>query len=251
VRKSNYLFPSILRRFSRKCIVLGHHGTIVPSAHEIVSKRSFKLSKNEYDWLGNGAYFFQNAPLRAWLWAKREAKRKNSAPAVVEANIYLGECLDLLDVDWVQAVRVYYKEMIEDHMAKGKPMPKQDPPIVLTVPRKDFLIEDMELTYKGKGVGSNKLDREVINFTVQGLFKDDTIVIDSVRSAFSEGHPLYKTSFLYDRSHIQIAVRDIKKCIIGKPRILEGTDLEAQRRAVNNNVLRKLGLACLIALAAV
>jgi hypothetical protein len=240
VRKSNYFFPSIPRRFSQKRTVLGHHGTILPSAIEIVSKRNFNLSKNEHDWLGDGAYFFQDAPLRAWLWAKREAKRKKSEPVVVEANIYLGNCLDLLDARWIPLVQVYHQEMIDAYLAKGEPIPTQKPPIVRTEPRKNFLIEDMEPRYEEKGVSRNRLDREVINFTVRGLFEDDSIVIDSVRAAFSEGHPLYETSFLWDRSHIQIAVLNIKKCIIGRPRILEAKELEGRRVAVNKNVSRNL-----------
>jgi hypothetical protein len=26
----------------------------------------FRISSNDWDWLGDGVYFFQDAPLRAW-----------------------------------------------------------------------------------------------------------------------------------------------------------------------------------------
>jgi hypothetical protein len=220
---------------SNDTIVFGYHGTILPSAIDIVTKKNFKRSKNEYDWLGDGAYFFQDAPLRAWLWAKREAKRQGSEPAVVEAEIYLGECIDLLDIHWAHIVRVYHQTMV-----RTKSLATQKAPIIRTQPRPDFLIEEEEPRYEEKGVGRNKLDREVLNLTVQRLYEDASRIIDSVRAAFQEGHPLYETSFLYDRSHVQIAVRDIDKCIIGDPRLLDTDQLEKLRNDINKSVAHRL-----------
>lgn len=151
--------------------------------------------------------------LRAWLWAKREAKKRNAKPAVVKAVIDVGECLDLLDVHWSHIVRVYHRVMAPS----GKPLSTQKPRIVRTEARHSFTIEDMEPTYEERGTGCNRLDCDVFNFTIGALSQDQSIVIDSVRAALSEGHPLYHTSFVDDRSHIQIAIRDTARCIIGKP----------------------------------
>jgi hypothetical protein len=43
---------------------IGYHGTNVQAAQRILSS-GFQVSRNEYDWLGDGAYFFQDAPARA------------------------------------------------------------------------------------------------------------------------------------------------------------------------------------------
>jgi len=221
--------------------VLGHHGTIVPSAINIVTEKDFTLSTNDSDWLGNGAYFFENAPLRAWLWAKREAKKKESEPAVVEVEIYLGQCLDLLDVHWGHIVRAYHQEMARSYAARGKQLPPQIPPSVQTEPRETYLVEEMEPAHEEKRLGYNRLDRSVINFTVQRLFEGrPQTIIDSTRAAFSEGHPLYEMSFLYDRSHVQIAVLDIEKCIVGVPRILDSNELEERRSDINSDISRIL-----------
>ncbi|HEU4883856.1 MAG TPA: hypothetical protein VFT45_16470 [Longimicrobium sp.] len=48
---------------------IGYHGTSAEAARRILSS-GFEISRNEYDWLGDGAYFFQDAPLRAREWAK-------------------------------------------------------------------------------------------------------------------------------------------------------------------------------------
>ncbi|HEU0302829.1 MAG TPA: hypothetical protein VFR37_25430 [Longimicrobium sp.] len=43
---------------------IGFRGTSVQPARRILST-GFEPSRNEYDWLGDGAYFFQDAPARA------------------------------------------------------------------------------------------------------------------------------------------------------------------------------------------
>ena len=61
-------------------------------------------------------------------------------------------------------------------------------------------------------VGAHRLDREVINYTV-GVLAERGITVRCVRSAFSEGRPVYPDSAIYDRAHVQIAVRDVTLCI--------------------------------------
>jgi hypothetical protein len=51
-------------------ILTGHHGTSRQVAETVLSK-GFRASKNPYDWLGDGVYFWQDAPLRAMEWAVR------------------------------------------------------------------------------------------------------------------------------------------------------------------------------------
>jgi hypothetical protein len=49
--------------------VLGYHGTSRENAIRILNN-GFRVSSNDYDWLGEGVYFFQDAPMRALQWAK-------------------------------------------------------------------------------------------------------------------------------------------------------------------------------------
>ena len=37
---------------------------------DIIGREGFRLSQNDYDWLGDGVYFFQDGSLRAWQWAR-------------------------------------------------------------------------------------------------------------------------------------------------------------------------------------
>lgn len=48
--------------------VYGYHGTNTEAAATII-QQGFNVSSNDYDWLGTGVYFFQDAPVRAWEWA--------------------------------------------------------------------------------------------------------------------------------------------------------------------------------------
>jgi hypothetical protein len=56
--------------FDRVLTVDGYHGTSRNAAEMIVSE-GWKLSQNEYDWLGDGVYFWQDAPHRALEWAQQ------------------------------------------------------------------------------------------------------------------------------------------------------------------------------------
>jgi len=51
--------------------VFGFHGCDRDVAEKILSSSSehLKLSKNDYDWLGNGIYFGENNPERALQYA--------------------------------------------------------------------------------------------------------------------------------------------------------------------------------------
>ena len=59
----------------------------------VAGKTELLASTNDYDWLGNGIYFWRNNEERTWEWANDLAKRKSSLvkePAVIGAIIDLG-----------------------------------------------------------------------------------------------------------------------------------------------------------------
>src|SRR6476661_1337243 len=121
---------------------IGFHGTRIERAERILA-HGFEASRNEYDWLGDGAYFFQDAPGRAWEWAR---KRFGSEGAVVAAEIDLTDCLDLLDPRWHEVVREFHAALLSDLGARGETAPRQT-------------------------VGAHRLDRAVINYTAGVLQK--------------------------------------------------------------------------------
>ena len=144
----------------------------------------FKLSRNRYDWLGDGVYFFQDAPQRARDWAR---DRHGNYGAVIGAHILLDDCIDLLDLGWNQVMANAYDSYVKNLRDSGKPVPVQTR-------------------------GAHRLDREVMNYMV-GVLSEHGLRVTCVRAAFGEGHPVYPDSAFFDRTHVQIAVRDIDACV--------------------------------------
>jgi hypothetical protein len=159
-------------------MAIGYHGTSVEAAQRILSGR-FEPSRNEYDWLGDGTYFFEGAPARAFDWAR---ERFRAEPAVIGAEIDLSGCIDPLDTRWNAVIRVAYDGLLATLAGERLPVPRQ-------------------------ATGAHRLDRAVINHAA-GLLEKTGMPVRSVRASFREGDPLYPGSALYDRAHVQICVRD-------------------------------------------
>ena len=164
-------------------IVSGYHGTSSEAAEKIMVE-GFQPSRNPYDWLGDGVYFFQDAPQRAWDWA---IERQGNFAAVVGANILLEGCIDLLDLGWYQVMADAYDSYVKILKDSGQSIPVQSR-------------------------GAHRLDREVMNYMI-GVLSESGFRVACVRAAFGEGRPVYPDSAFYDRAHVQIAVRDIEACI--------------------------------------
>ncbi len=89
--------PKKLEQMTTKPIeIFGYHGTSQERATAILSK-GFRASDNDYDWLGTGIYFFQDAPMRAKQWATQQHPQD---PAVIYSHIQLDNCIDLFDIGW-------------------------------------------------------------------------------------------------------------------------------------------------------
>lgn len=157
---------------------IGFHGTSAEAADRVLTS-GFEISRNEYDWLGDGAYFFQDAPVRGMEWAR---ERFGERAAVVGAEIDLDACVDLLDIPWEQAIVRTFQRYL-GHLTRSG----------ITIPRQTRR--------------AHRLDRGVLNYLVDGMGLDGRI-IRSVRAVFPEGEPMYAGSALPTRSHVQIAVRD-------------------------------------------
>ena len=163
--------------------VYGYHGTSRDKAQEII-ERGFDFSTNDYDWLGTGVYFFQDAPVRALAWAR---ERYPDDPAVVKSELRLENCIDLLDVGWYPIIRETYSMFVEEYRKANIPLPRQDP-------------------QKSK---AHRLDCAFFNYIVEKVFASRNVTIDSIRAVFNEGDRIYPSSAIFDRSHIQILIRDL------------------------------------------
>ncbi len=118
--------------------------------------------------------------MRAHEWAQQN---HGDSVVVIETRIRLMNCIDLLDIGWWHGLRNAYDSLIMDLKAEGMSPPHQT-------------------------FGMRFLDRQVLNYAVTTYERDGGIV-RSIRSVFIEGKPAYPESGLYDRSHVQIAVREL------------------------------------------
>ena len=182
--------------------VLGFHGCDESVKRALLlGETRLEPSNNEYDWLGNGIYFWENDPDRALSYAKllqtnpkRNKKSRIDTPAVIGAVIDLGNCLNLFEEKNLKLVREAYELLVKYSEASGKQIPK------------NTFGEDLLL---------RNLDCAVIN-TLHGMVKEiDKIPnYDSVRAPFLEGKLLYEQAGFREKNHIQICVVN-SKCIKG------------------------------------
>ncbi|NDV83763.1 hypothetical protein [Bacteroides sp. 51] len=186
----------------RPNLILGFHGCEETTAKRIVCAEDYlKPSINDYDWLGNGMYFWENNYERALEWAKRSSKIEK--PAVLGAVIDLGFCMDLMDSEFLKELKKAYDTLKKTMELAGQPMP----------------------TNEGRTPDKllRKLDCAVIQ-TVHAMneLSGENVSYDSVRGVFWEGSELYPNAFFKEKNHIQICVRN-PNCIKGYflPRVID------------------------------
>lgn len=186
--------------------VIGFHGCDQETYEKVINQNvNLKFSNNDYDWLGNGIYFWEQDLERAWEWAKQAATRTRGEikkPAVIGAVIDLGLCLNLLDDGCIDLLRQQYEMFKLSFELADKEVPKN--------------------IGKGKDLPLRKLDCAVIENLHNNRKKNNEPAFDSVRGVFFEGDSIYPTSGFYQHSHIQICVRN-PNCIKGyfSPRMID------------------------------
>jgi hypothetical protein len=90
-------------------------------------KRLLKPSRNDYDWLGPGIYFWVDSPERGKNWAQRQAARRGGVvkdPYVIGAFIHPGLCLNLTDYGITSDLVEAYATLSESLEAAGTRMPR-------------------------------------------------------------------------------------------------------------------------------
>lgn len=181
-------------------IIIAFHGCDKKVFDKILySHEPFRSSMNNYDWLGNGMYFWEQNLERAWEWAKcglTNPKLHIETPAVIGAVIDLGFCLNLLDSNNIQLLKNQYEIFKTKMSIAGKPMPEN---------RNRKGDTDLLLRY---------LDCAVIEDLHKERERNGLTPYDSVRGVFLEGQRIYPTSGFMEQSHIQICIRN-PNCIKG------------------------------------
>lgn len=163
--------------------VYGYHGTSMDRATAIIES-GFNPSNNEYDWLGKGIYFWQDAPKRAWQWAQ---STHPDNPAVVKCRLRLDRsCLDLLDIGYFPLLKTMYNGFITSYTQQNLAIPQQNP----------------------ERSKAHRLDCSFFNYVVKTFNSSSDARIASIRSAFVEGDRIFPNSAIYDLTHIQIAILD-------------------------------------------
>ena len=178
--------------------VLAFHGTDAGTVKKVLNSQSANLrpSNNDYDWLGDGIYFWENDPERARSFIVEKMRREGDRrkPAVIGAVIDLGFCMNLVDRPALMELQAAYKDLREDAEFLGFPMPENKGPT-----------DDLLRRFLDKAV----FDQVHMLRGLQELPEYQT-----VRSPFLEGKPLYENTLFRLKTHIQIAVRD-PGCIKG------------------------------------
>lgn len=174
--------------------VFGYHGCDAVVAAAAIEKGTWlQPSEREYDWLGNGVYFWEHGPARALEWAEEKHRRGEiSSPAVVGAVIQLGACFDLLDTRFTEILGPAFKVLERTMKERGKVIPENRG-------GDDLLRRDRDCL--------------VLNWTLKAP-EDEGQTFQTVRGMFIEGPPAFEGSGIRLKSHTQIAVRD-PSCILG------------------------------------
>lgn len=184
----------------RSNLIIGFHGCDKSIAYKVLSgEENLIASTNDYDWLGNGIYFWENNETRAFQYAQDLMKRKGTSvkePAIIGAVIDLGYCMDLTDSLYLDELKEAYNMLSESCKIMEIPLPENS----------DIGNSTDKLM--------RRLDCAVIQ-TAHQINKDaDEREYDSVKGVFWEGAPLYSDAGFTEKNHIQICVRN-PNCIKG------------------------------------
>lgn len=185
--------------------VLGYHGCDQSVAEALLRGDQFKPSENPFDWLGHGVYFWEANPRRGLDYA-HELKVRNEGkpgaielPAVVGAIIDLRFCLDLISSTGIAAVRAAHANF-ETRMADTNAA--------------------LPTNHRGSDLLLRDLDCAVINHLhkIRANTSPPLPPYDTVRGVFLEGDRIYADSGFFEKTHIQICVRNAA-CIKGVFRV--------------------------------
>ncbi len=174
---------------------MGYHGTSRAKAEAIVRTQAFSPSRNRFDWLGHGVYFWEYAPKQALWWAQQRYK---DDAAVVASMIRLGNCLDLLDPDNAKSLLRFHDDLESTAANEGRALPR-----------------------------NSNVRKYRDCYVLEAFYAEATPSLDCSRGVYvptpgaagesGGGYRLWERSWLTLDSHIQICVRpeSVASCILG------------------------------------
>jgi hypothetical protein len=194
-------------------VVVAYHGCDESTRDDLIAGRTkLRPSKNPYDWLGNGVYFFEGDWRRALKFATASWDRPDEkltrhpiiAPAVVGAVLRVGHWLDMSTQDGIDEFARTYDAMVEEG--------------IRLKPNKSAHREDGDALLR-------LLDRRVFNVLHRRRAEAGETAYDAVRGAFPQGRPVAPSSKIRRDSHVQIALRN-QACVLGYFRVDEAASFE-------------------------
>ncbi|MGE7774631.1 hypothetical protein ACQKLP_07910 [Chitinophaga sp. NPDC101104] len=179
-------------------LVIGFHGCDQEVRDSVLAgDEMLRKSVNAYDWLGNGYYFWQNNFERALEFARYPpGKQPCERPAVLGAILNLGNCLDLTDKKCLISLEESFHELRLSTRITGKVLPGNKP-----------AADSGELLLR-------YLDCSVFEYLHVVTEREKGLPYDSVRGIFVEGKPVFDGAGIYDKTHVQICIRN-PNCILG------------------------------------
>jgi hypothetical protein len=187
-------------------VVVGYHGTRGTTAHTILAEQRIVVKPHSYDWLGPGAYFWEEYIDRAWRWAcDREAARaaregdSYEPVGVVRGEIRLGTCVDFGELQFKQLLQEADEELVRQHAAARLDLPLNNGAF-------------------------HRYDCAVVDLLCTGM----DVPIDTVRAIFPEGQTLNPRTSLLTNSHLHLCVRN--PAVIRKLELVDVVSWEEARR---------------------
>ncbi len=179
-------------------LVLGFHGCERDVRDAILSGNTTLFeSKNDYDWLGHGIYFWMSNYERAMDFARnRPGKPPFRHPAVLGAVLNLGNCLDLLGTKGLETVRMAHEDWALQRFETDN-----------INPANKNILNSSDLRLRN-------LDCSVLENLHRNRKVNGKPPYDSVRGVFVEGKPIYEGAGIYDKTHVQICIRN-PNCMLG------------------------------------
>jgi len=153
----------------------------------LTGEMDLRPSNNPWDWLGQGIYFWEQNPKRALEYAIESAKgtqfnrRRINTPFVLGTAIELGHCLNLVEPESIELLRVAYEWLKKSYAELNQPLPSNQ--------------------------GNNRqLDCAVIQYIHLSQKQAGKPPYDTIRCPFQEGSEVYPGANFTTRLHIQICV---------------------------------------------
>ena len=183
-------------------LVIGFHGCDKTTFKNTLYKHNhLEQSRNLYDWLGHGIYFWENNLERANHWAVEKVKRGDyKTPSVIGAVIDLGHCLNLTDSAYVPLLEMGYELVKIRANSNGGIIP-------VNKGGKDLLLRNLDCAV---------IEQIHDSSSFLGQWNEQTEIeeFDSVRGVFIEGNEVYEGAGFMKKTHVQICIRNLN-CIKG------------------------------------